>query len=57
MGDKCILCLEGYVKERDYLGNLCVDRLIILKLIWKTKGDGAWGGGAFWTGYICHEGK
>jgi hypothetical protein len=48
MGDKCILCLEGYVKERYYLGNLCVDRLIILKLIWKTKGDGAWGSFLDW---------
>ena len=27
------------VNERDYLGNLCVDGQIILKLIWKTKVD------------------
>jgi hypothetical protein len=33
------------VKERDYLGNLCVDRQIVLKLIWKTKGEGRVGRG------------
>ena len=34
-----------HLKERDYLGNLCVDRQIILKLIWKTKDDGVGGEG------------
>jgi hypothetical protein len=36
----CIVWSE-HVKERDCLGNLCVDRQIILKLIWKTWGDGS----------------
>jgi hypothetical protein len=27
------------LKKRDYLGNQCADRQIILKLIWKTKVD------------------
>ena len=27
------------LRERDYLGNLCVDRQIILKLIWKKYGE------------------
>jgi len=44
-----------HLKERDYLGNLCVDRQIILKLIWKSKGDGICGEGAFWAGYIWRE--
>jgi hypothetical protein len=34
-----------HVKEGDYLGNRCVVGQIILKLMWKTWGDG--GGGAF----------
>ena len=44
-----------HLKERDYLGNLCVDRQIILKLIWKSKGDGVCGEGAFWGGCIWRE--
>jgi hypothetical protein len=40
-----------HLKEGDYLGNLSVDGQIILKLMWKTWGDGG-GGEAFWTGYI-----
>jgi hypothetical protein len=51
-----IVCWQ-HIKERDYLGNLCVDRQIILKLIWKRKGDGVSGERAFWAGYIWHEGK
>ena len=46
-----------YLKERDYLGNLCVDRQIVLKLIWKTRGDEVCGEWAFWTRYIWHEWK
>jgi hypothetical protein len=38
-----------HLKERDYLGNLCADRQIILKLIWKMGYVGEW---AFWAGYI-----
>jgi hypothetical protein len=38
-----------HLREGDYLGNLSVDGQIILKLMWKTHGDGR---GAFWTGYI-----
>jgi len=34
-----------YLKERDYLGNLCVDRQIILKLILKKWGIGRVGRG------------
>jgi hypothetical protein len=34
-----------HLKERDYLGNLCVYRQIILKLIWKKWGDGRVGRG------------
>ena len=34
-----------HLKEGDYLGNVCVDREIILKLIWKTWGDGRVGRG------------
>jgi hypothetical protein len=34
-----------HLKESDYLGNLCVDRQIILKLIWKTWSDGSVGRG------------
>jgi len=34
-----------HLKEIDYLGNLCVDRQIILKLIWKKLLRGEWEGG------------
>ena len=34
-----------HLKEGNYLGNLGVDRQIILKLIWKTWGDGGVGRG------------
>ena len=46
-----------HLKERDYLGNLCVDGQIILKFIWKTNGDMVGGEGAFWAGYIWHDEK
>jgi hypothetical protein len=35
----CIVWWE-HLKERDYLGNLCLDRQIILKFIWKKWGFG-----------------
>jgi len=34
-----------HLKETNYLGNLCVDGQIILKLTWKSKGDGRLGRG------------
>ena len=39
-----VVCWE-YLKERDYLGNLCVDYQIILKLDWNKYVEGGWGGG------------
>jgi len=37
------------------LGDQCVDRQMVLELIWKTKAAWVCVDGAFWAGYICHE--
>jgi hypothetical protein len=51
-----IVCWE-HLKERDYLGSLCVDKHIMYKSDLEDRGQ--WGGweGSFLTEYIWHEGK
>jgi hypothetical protein len=47
MGHKCVHCLVGTCEGK---------RLLRKPMIWKTKGDGMCGEGAFWTGYIRGSG-
>jgi len=46
-----------HLKERVYLGNLCVDRQIILKLMCKTSGGWQGGKGLSWPDTSCIRGS